>query len=1552
MMTAGGRIAIEVEPDLKGFNSKLEGGLKGAVGVASKMGGLIGVSIGAGVAFQKVISLGNDYTNTLNTMQAVSQATASEMAQISERAKQLGNDASLPNTSASDAAAAMTELAKGGFSVEQSMNAAKGTLQLAAAAQIDAASAATIQSQALQAFSLDAGNAAHVADVLANVSNASSGEMTDFAYGLQQAGTVANGFGVSIEDTSATLGMLANAGITGSDAGTLLKTSLLALTDQGKPAQAAIEELGLTIYNAEGKFVGMRSLLEQLKTASGKMTEEQYQAATATLFGSDAMRMASIAAKDGVASWDAMRGAIDRQGSAAEVAAAKTQGLPGAIAAVQNSAETLALELYDLIDGPLESFAKTASDKIEAVTPAIVGGLSTAGSAVGDLGSALFGLPTPALAAMGALVAARVTGVDALASSITGGLGRSFKGLRADMQQQQIIAEQYGRQLGTVGASMEVLSNRVPAIGKLNNAYLAGAAPLASYADKHRNIAQTLHDQALKSKDAFEAIDHMGRSAGYAATGGLAKLGSVAGGTVSAGLSGMKSLAGGLLGALGGPWVVGIGAAAAAIGFLADSHARAEQKAREQEAAERALGETLDQQTGKVTEATRQSIAKEGSDNGYLDRMESYNLDTRDYVKSIQGDQAAYERIARVGREHVAKGIEAQGSKKWESYANAGIGRDELVAAMLGEGDSSALDERIQRFNEAQRANARIDPKSVKPELDSLGELKKGMDTADESAITLTEHINDQRGAIERQSRATLDENKALGAGIPITESLKEKFTEYGATIESVPDEKTVFVRGLTDDAQAKLRELGFSVERFPDGSFKVVANTDEAKAMLADAIGRLNMLANEKAIAHVSADKTEFDANVDQARNILRILSNSTAAPQVAPILDKLKEGKRLTIADLQELSAKVADPKVIAQVADALRDINAVDAAADNASRPRKLVIDVEALTAAENAFHATGQFGPAPRSWLEDRADGGRLPGFEGGGRMPPRAATDDIYAMTPGGKPIAMVNGREWVINDKMSDKYDRELAMINAGTFPKLPGFENGGRIAAQRAHAGLARENGKPYGYSEVGSPSWDCSSYSSLAYALLKGLDGYTRWYTTESDFLSLGFRPGMGPSSALNIGVHNGGGGPNSHMASMLDGVAFESSSSGVQYGGGAARPTDSQFEKQYHLPASQFSPPGDSSGSGSGYGVYGRQEKKATWTEKDELSLESARIAITQAKEARDKTFANGKKSPADRDQAESKVKRAEERVRSLEAKKRAAEAGANATAAPAAPDLATSYTDEQIRLKELQWAIDEADAKRNEVYDDPDATDKDRERADIDLQKAMNALTAEQKQQRGDKMTVGDIIGTAVKDAAMETLGGTLDFIGVDADKVMSLTASQAVPTFSAAELAMQGPEVPGTPEWKAMIDQFTLPGELLTPAATPRTPEWVEQLLERTKNPFPTFLRDMGGVLPDGAAALNLSGETEWVQTAADRRRYEVDMRDLAALRAQATNAGVAPAQLDSMIKRLDRIVDTPRGPLLNVEQLIGNDMSEALEAAGREAHRLVRSEAMIGGWGE
>lgn len=366
---AGGKIDILVDPDFTGFGGKLQAGLAGATGAASSSGRAIGLAIAGGTAiaaigFKQVIDLGRTYEQNLNTLQAVSGATADQMARVGQTATALGSDLSLPATSAADAAAAMTELAKGGLSVDQAMTAAKGTLQLAAAAQIDAASAATIQASALNAFGLSADHAGQVADILANTANASAVEITDMAQSLQAGGATAASFGVSIQDTATALGIFGNAGIKGSDAGTLLKSMLLGLVNQSKPAQAALKQLGVDAFDAQGKFVGLPVVFEQLNAAAKRMTPEQYAAATSIAFGSDAARAAAIAAGTSAAEWDKMSAAVGRSGGAADVASAKTKGLSGAIEGFKSQLETVALSIYGKISPALTDFVKQGAEGI------------------------------------------------------------------------------------------------------------------------------------------------------------------------------------------------------------------------------------------------------------------------------------------------------------------------------------------------------------------------------------------------------------------------------------------------------------------------------------------------------------------------------------------------------------------------------------------------------------------------------------------------------------------------------------------------------------------------------------------------------------------------------------------------------------------------------------------------------------------------------------------------------------------------------------------------------------------------------------------------------------------------------------------------------------------------------------------------------------------------------------------------------------------------------------------------------------------------------------
>lgn len=380
---AGGRIDIEVAPDLRAFPGRLESGLKSSLGLASTLGKGLGLAIAGGTAvaavgLKKALEIGVEYTNQLNTLQSVTQATGVQMAAVGNLAKQLGADMTLPATSAADAAAAMTELAKGGLSVEQAMTAAKGTLQLAAAAQIDAARAAEIQSDALNQFGLAAGEAGRVADILANTANAASGEVVDIANALKFVGPVAKTVNEPIENVATAIGLIATQGIRGEQAGTSLRGMIASLAAPSGPAAKALNELGLKAFDAAGKFVGLRSITEQLTAAKGRMTEAAFTEAAAIAFGNEGMTVASALASTGAKAFDDMAISVTRAGGAAEVAAAKTKGLGGAWEGLKSQLETAGIEIFDAIDGPLESLVRSASRFVDTFGGDVADGIEQA----------------------------------------------------------------------------------------------------------------------------------------------------------------------------------------------------------------------------------------------------------------------------------------------------------------------------------------------------------------------------------------------------------------------------------------------------------------------------------------------------------------------------------------------------------------------------------------------------------------------------------------------------------------------------------------------------------------------------------------------------------------------------------------------------------------------------------------------------------------------------------------------------------------------------------------------------------------------------------------------------------------------------------------------------------------------------------------------------------------------------------------------------------------------------------------------------------------------
>lgn len=349
---------------------------------------LIGVGVVAGVAGVASVKMAGDFEQSMNILQSVSGATGKQFADLSAKARELGKDASLPGVSAADAAGAMSELAKAGLTVNDVLGASKGVLSLAKAGQLDVASAATIAARALNTFGLTGDKASQVADLLAAGANSSTASVEDMAQALAQGGAGAKQFGIGIGDTVTALALFSNAGINGSDAGTSLKTMLQRLAAPTNESAAAMKQLGLDFFDANGNFIGLSATAGQLSKSLGGLSAEQKNAALATIFGSDSSRVAAILADQGAAGFDKMAASVNKQGAATDLAAAQNKGFNGALDNLKSTLETLGTDLGTKVLPPLTKFLQVLAEKLPPALDWLIANGQTIVTVLGAIGAA------------------------------------------------------------------------------------------------------------------------------------------------------------------------------------------------------------------------------------------------------------------------------------------------------------------------------------------------------------------------------------------------------------------------------------------------------------------------------------------------------------------------------------------------------------------------------------------------------------------------------------------------------------------------------------------------------------------------------------------------------------------------------------------------------------------------------------------------------------------------------------------------------------------------------------------------------------------------------------------------------------------------------------------------------------------------------------------------------------------------------------------------------------------------------------------------------------
>jgi TP901 family phage tail tape measure protein len=357
----------DAEKGLGRVNSAISG-----FGTVAKLA-LAGAATGIIAAGAAAVGAAADFESVMSGVKAVSGATNAEMKGLSDLALQLGKDTSF---SASEAAAGIEELVKGGLSIADVMNgAAKSTLSLAAAGGVSLPEAANIAANALNQFGLKGTDMAHVADLIAGAANASALSVSDFQQSLSMAGGVASLVGFSFDDLAVAIAAMGKAGYVGSDAGTSLKTMFLNLSPQTDKAKKEMQELGIItadganqFFDAAGKVKSMAEVAGVLEKATKDLSEEQRTNALATIFGTDAIRAAGMMSKESAGGLNTLAGAMGKV-TAASVEATKLDNLTGSIGQLTGSLSTAAVELGTAFLPMLRKATDGATGFINAAIP-------------------------------------------------------------------------------------------------------------------------------------------------------------------------------------------------------------------------------------------------------------------------------------------------------------------------------------------------------------------------------------------------------------------------------------------------------------------------------------------------------------------------------------------------------------------------------------------------------------------------------------------------------------------------------------------------------------------------------------------------------------------------------------------------------------------------------------------------------------------------------------------------------------------------------------------------------------------------------------------------------------------------------------------------------------------------------------------------------------------------------------------------------------------------------------------------------------------------------
>ena len=379
-----GKAFVQIVPSAQGIAGSIEKTLAGEALSAGQAAGLniagaiknAIIAAGIGQTIKEAVTSGMNFDAEMSHVAAISGATGAEFDALREKALEMG---AKTRFSASESASAFGYMAMAGWDVQQMMDGITGIMSLAAADGLDLATTSDIVTDALTAFGLTAADSSHFADVLAVASSSANTNVAMMGETFKYVAPIAGALGVNVEDTAEAIGLMANAGIKSTQAGTELRSILTRLSTNAGASSKSLgaldvltQMLGVDFYEANGDVRDFSDVLAEARVAWSKLGAEEQTSYGKIIAGQEAMSGWLALMNAAPADIAKLSGALaDADGTAERMAAVMQDNLPGAVTIFKSAVEGLQIAAYDHFSEPLKNVVQEASNFVGLLTDAV-----------------------------------------------------------------------------------------------------------------------------------------------------------------------------------------------------------------------------------------------------------------------------------------------------------------------------------------------------------------------------------------------------------------------------------------------------------------------------------------------------------------------------------------------------------------------------------------------------------------------------------------------------------------------------------------------------------------------------------------------------------------------------------------------------------------------------------------------------------------------------------------------------------------------------------------------------------------------------------------------------------------------------------------------------------------------------------------------------------------------------------------------------------------------------------------------------------------------------